>query len=243
MELAVVFGKSFLFVLATMLPILNPAVTAPVFLSLTDGASARTRDVLARGIARNMFWLMAGSMLVGSYVLDFFGIALPIVRVGGGLILAAMAWRLLGATPQMADSRAALADSFTPEHARHQAFYPLTFPISCGPGSISVAITVGVALHDTHLWFSLARTGGALLALALIGALMYLAFANASRLVRLLGETGTAVLLRLSAFILLCLGVQIVWDGVSELIGEILSQPRIAGKHGDLIGQAAVGLA
>ena len=117
MELAAALGKSFLFVLATMLPILNPAATAPVFLSLTEGASVRTRDILAPGIARNMFWLMAGSMLVGAYVLDFFGIALPIVRVGGGLILAAMAWRLLGATPQMADSQSMLAESFSPEHA------------------------------------------------------------------------------------------------------------------------------
>jgi hypothetical protein len=90
-ELLVASAKSFLFVLATMLPILNPAATAPIFLSMTDGASPGIRVLLARRIARNMFWLMAGSMLIGSYVLDFFGISLPIVRVGGGLILASVA--------------------------------------------------------------------------------------------------------------------------------------------------------
>src|SRR5690349_23885113 len=111
-ELALALTKGFLFVLATMLPILNPAATAPIFLSLTDGASPITRALLARRIARNMFWLMAGSMLIGSYVLDFFGISLPIVRVGGGLILSSVAWRLLGATPTTPDSRAALADAF-----------------------------------------------------------------------------------------------------------------------------------
>lgn len=223
-ELATTLGKSFLFVLATMIPILNPAASAPIFLSLTEGASARTRNALAKRIAGNIFWLMAGSMLVGSYVLGFFGISLPIVRVGGGLILAAMAWRLLSASPQMDDSRAALVESFTPEHARRQAFYPLTFPVSCGPGSISVAITVGVALHQERVLLSLASTSGALLALALIAGLIYLAFANASRLLRLLGDSGAAVLLRLSAFILLCLGVQIVWDGASELLTEVLQR-------------------
>ena len=91
-------GKSFLFVLATILPILNPAATAPIFLGLTENASTATRVLLARRIARNMFALMVGSMLVGSYVLEFFGISLPIVRVGGGLIVAASAWRLLNAT-------------------------------------------------------------------------------------------------------------------------------------------------
>ena len=150
-DLMVAAARSFLFVLAAMLPILNPAATAPIFLSLTEGAAPSTRTLLARRIARNMFWLMTGSMLIGSYVLDFFGISLPIVRVGGGLILASVAWRLLGATPATPDSRAALADTFTPEHAQRQAFYPLTFPISCGPASISVAITVGVALHDAEL--------------------------------------------------------------------------------------------
>ena len=113
-ELILVAARSFLFVLVTMLPILNPAATAPIFLSLTEGASPTIRALLARRIARNMFWLMAGSMLIGSYVLDFFGISLPIVRIGGGLILASVAWRLLGATPATPDSRASLAETFTP---------------------------------------------------------------------------------------------------------------------------------
>jgi multiple antibiotic resistance protein len=222
-ELIVAVAKSFLFVLATMLPILNPAATAPIFLSMTEGASPATRTLLARRIARNMFWLMAGSMLVGSYVLDFFGISLPIVRIGGGLLLASVAWRLLGATPSTPDSRAALAEAYTPDHAYRQAFYPLTFPISCGPASISVAITVGVTLHDLRLVISLARMGGALLALALIGLLLYLAFRYGEHFLRLIGDAGTAVFLRLTAFILLCLGVQIVWDGVSELLLDVMA--------------------
>ena len=227
-ELMVAAAKSFLFVLAAMLPILNPAATAPIFLSLTEGASPATRALLARRIARNMFWLIAGSMLIGSYVLDFFGISLPIVRVGGGLILASVAWRLLGATPATPDSRVALAEAYTSDHAHRQAFYPLTFPISCGPASISVAITVGVALHDVRLVISLARMGGALLALAIIGMLLYLAFRYGEHFLRLIGDAGTAVLLRLTAFILLCLGVQIVWDGISELMLEIMAVTHLA---------------
>ncbi|MBK9360978.1 MAG: NAAT family transporter [Rubrivivax sp.] len=219
--LALAFGKSFLFVLATILPILNPAATAPIFLGLTEGASAATRASLARRIARNMFFLVLGAMLIGSYVLDVFGISLPIVRVGGGLIVASTAWRLLNADQSGADRRAALADAFSPEQARRQAFYPLTFPISCGPGSIAAAITVGASLHEQRLALSLARFGGGVLALAVIAALLFLAFRYAQRLLQPLGETGTIVFLRLSAFILLCLGVQIVWDGVSELLRSL----------------------
>jgi multiple antibiotic resistance protein len=219
--LLLAFGKSFGFVFATLLPILNPAATAPIFLGLTEGASQATRAVLALRIARNMALLMVGSMIVGSYVLDLFGISLPIVRVGGGMIVAANAWRLLNAEHASSDSRTVLAESFTPEQARRQAFYPLTFPISCGPGSIAAAITLGVTLHDPVLPLSLVRFGGGALAVAAVGVVMFVAFRYAQQLLRPLGETGTLVFLRLSAFILLCLGVQIVWDGVRELVQSL----------------------
>jgi multiple antibiotic resistance protein len=221
-ELLSAFGKSFLFVLAALLPILNPAATAPIFLGLTEGASPITHELLARRIARNMFWLLLGAMLVGSYVLDFFGIALPIVRVGGGLIVAATAWRLLTTTQATVTSRTELAESFTAEMAQRQAFYPLTFPISCGPGSIAAAITVGVSLSDARVSVSMARMGGNVLALLAVAALLYLAFRYAQQLLKPLGEAGAVIFLRLSAFILLCLGVQIIWDGVSQLVVELL---------------------
>lgn len=192
-ELLLAFSKSFLFVFATLLPIVNPAATAPIFLGLTEGASSNTRALLARRIARNMFALMVGSMLVGTYVLEFFGISLPIVRVGGGLILAATAWRLLDASHASDDRRTSLAESFTPEQARRQAFYPLTFPISCGPGSIAAAITVGVALNDARVSISLARMLGGVMALLAIGLLLYLAFRYAQQLLKPLGEAGTVI--------------------------------------------------
>jgi len=221
LEWLAAFGKSFLFVFAALLPILNPAATAPIFLGLTEGASDKTRALLARRIARYMLCLMLGSMLVGSHVLAFFGISLPIVRVGGGLILAATAWRLLTASHVSEDSRTELAEAFTPDMARRHAFYPLTFPVSCGPGSIAAAITVGVSLSDPRMAVALARVGGGVAALAAIAILLYLAFRYAEHLLRPLGEAGSVIFLRLSAFILLCLGVQIVWDGVSELLSSL----------------------
>jgi multiple antibiotic resistance protein len=223
-EILGALGKGFLFAFATVLPILNPPAAAPIFLSLTAGATPDTRALLARRIARNTFWLMLGAMVVGGYVLEFFGISLPIVRVGGGLVVAASAWRLLTTSQTASDNRTALADAYTPEMAQRQAFYPLTFPITAGPGSITAAITVGVSLADARLSLALARTGGAVLALLVIGVLLYLAFRYAQQLLRPLGEAGMIIFLRLSAFILLCLGVQIVWNGVHELVLALLRE-------------------
>lgn len=216
------FGKSFLFALATLLPILNPTATAPVFLSLTSGATTATRAVLATRIARNVFLLLGAAMIAGSPVLNFFGISLPVVRLAGGLLVATTAWRLLNSTDAGAQRAAELAEGYTPEMARKQAFYPLTFPIACGPGSIAAAITVGASLHDPRFSLRAVQIAGALPALAVIAVAVFVCLRFALQLLRPLGETGTAVFMRMTAFILLCLGVQIMWDGVYELFNQLL---------------------
>jgi multiple antibiotic resistance protein len=217
------FGRSYLFVIAALLPIVNPAAVAPVFLTLTEGADAGTRASLAKRIATNSFALMLAVLLMGSYVLDFFGISLPIVRVGGGLIVAATAWRLLTADQQTSDNREALAQAFTPEQAQRQGFYPLTFPVTCGPGSIAAIITVGVSLNDARTAYGVANSLGGAAALASLAALIYFAYRYAQQILRPLGEAGTLVFTRLTAFILLCLGIQIMWDGTGELLRSVLT--------------------
>ncbi|QTD45787.1 MarC family NAAT transporter [Ottowia testudinis] len=212
-------GKSLLFALAAVLPILNPPASAPVFVTLTRGLEGTTRELLARRIGQYVFFMLAGAMLVGSYVLDFFGISLPIVRVAGGLIVASTAWRMLHTQHTSSDDdKLQMAQSLSDDNVRIHAFYPMTFPLTCGPGSIAAAITVGAALHSRRVTESLANFAGALAAAALIGLGVFLTFRYAGRLLRPLGEVGLVVFLRLMAFILLCVGVQIVWNGAQELL-------------------------
>ena len=216
--LLLAFGKSLLFALAAVLPILNPPASAPVFVTLTRGVDGSTRTLLARRIGQYVFFMLAGAMLVGTYVLDFFGISLPIVRVAGGLIVASTAWRMLHTQQAASDDKAQMAQSLTDDNVRIQAFYPMAFPLTCGPGSIAAAITVGAALHSPRVPESLANFAGGLAGTVLIGVLVFLTFRYANRLLRPLGEVGLVVFLRLSAFILLCVGVQIVWNGAQELL-------------------------
>lgn len=215
------FGKAFLFTLATLLPILNPTATAPIFLSLTSGASTSTRAKLATRIARNVFLLLTAATVLGSFILNFFGISLPVVRLAGGLLVATTAWRLLNSTDAGAQRAVEMAEGYTPEMARSQAFYPLTFPISCGPGSIAAAVTVGASLHEPSLMLSSVRLAGSLPALALIGVTILICLRYAHQLLKPLGDSGTAVFMRMMAFILLCLGVQIMWDGIYDLLAQL----------------------
>ena len=216
--LALAFGKSFLFALAAVLPILNPPASAPVFVNLTRGLDRATRVSRATRVGRNVALMLAGIMLIGTYVLDFFGVSLPIVRVAGGLIVAFTAWNLLYAQQLPNDDKAQMAESLTQDNVRIKGFYPITFPLTCGPGSISAVITVGASLHSRQWSLTTANFAGGLAAMAVIGVLVALTFRYAGRLLRPLGEVGLVVFLRLMAFILLCVGVQIFWDGASELI-------------------------
>lgn len=212
------FGKSLLFAVATMLPIVNPLAVAPIFVDLTRGMSRKGRMALSLRIGRHIVILLACSMLVGTYVLRFFGISLPVVRIGGGLVVAAMAWQLLNTQSTTSEDKQQIAQTLTEEDARVRAFYPLTFPLTCGPGSISVAIALGASLHSDRVWLSAINLGGGLLGMILIGVLVALTFRYADTLLGYFGRTGHIVMARLMAFLLLCIGIEILWEGVRDLL-------------------------
>ncbi|HYM04030.1 MAG TPA: MarC family protein [Stellaceae bacterium] len=211
-------ANSFLLIYAGLFPIVNPVGGAPSFLGLTRQATEMERQALARRVAVNGFCLLLGSLFVGSHVLEFFGITLPVVRVAGGLVVVAFAWKMLNAEEEIP---AESVDVGKRPVAPIDAFYPLTMPLTVGPGSISVAITLGSQRPKVGDFAHLALLGGGALAGVLaIAATIYLCYRFADRIVTALGASGTNVLMRLSAFILLCIGIQIIWNGYSALIAN-----------------------
>jgi multiple antibiotic resistance protein len=209
-----------LLVFAALFPIVNPVGAAPMFLVMTAGNSADERTSLAKRVAVNGAIVLAVSIFIGTYVLEFFGLSTAVVRVAGGLLLCAFAWDILRGDDAAAHAQA--APSPLPTSAR--AFYPLTLPLTVGPGSIAVAITIG-ANEAPSVRSLVAHAAGYLIGIAVLAATIYVAFAYAERMLRRLGESGTNVVLRLSAFILLCIGVQIVWNGAGALIATIVAAP------------------
>jgi multiple antibiotic resistance protein len=211
------FLETMLLALATLLPIVNPLGAAPVYLAKTIDLTTTEHADLARRVAVNCFLVMVASLLIGAYVLDFFGLSVPVVQVGGGLLVCSLAWSLLHQPDEPLEWVHDAANTIRRPDLRTRAFYPLTMPLIVGPGSISVAITLGA--NQSHgfrplIVDSLAHATGALLvAIAIFVTLRY-----AEPILRRFGATGTAVLLRMSAFILLCIGVQIIWNGGSALV-------------------------
>jgi multiple antibiotic resistance protein len=209
--------KSTLLVLTTLFPIVNPLGGAPLFLSLTHYYSTDERKILSRRIAVNSVLLIVVSYFIGTHILAFFGISLPVVQVGGGLVLVSTGWAML----KQKDDDSTKADvhrSVGAQDLSTKAFYPLTLPLTVGPGSISVAITLGANEPHHGIVFSIV---GALLGAVLIAASVYICYAFADRLAKVLGDTGMSVIMRLSSFLLVCIGVQIVWNGLSTLLKSV----------------------
>jgi multiple antibiotic resistance protein len=209
--------KSCLLILSALFPIVNPIGNTPIFLSLTPGYSSEARSILAWKIALNSFWLLTVSMLVGSHILKFFGISIPVVQVGGGLVVIATGWTLLQREPE--EARVSSEKKITKQDISNRAFYPLTLPLTVGPGSISVAITLGAG--QLPYGTGVVRLFSALAGPALLAATVYLSYRFAERLARFVGETAMNVVVRLSSFILLCIGVGILWNGVHALLSSL----------------------
>jgi multiple antibiotic resistance protein len=213
-------AKSILLVVSALFPIVDPIGGSPVFLSLTRDYSPETRRLLARRIAMDSFILLVVSFTIGSHVLSFFGISLPVVQVGGGLIVISTGWAMLNQKDESPHDAVGRTVSCT--NALREAFYPLTLPLTVGPGSISVAITLG-ANEPHHLRASLLAILAAAIGSAFVAVTIYLCYAFADRLGAVMGPTGMNVMLKLSAFLLVCIGVQILWNGASQLLGGLTS--------------------
>ena len=216
-ELLVPHVKTLFLIPFTLLPVINPLSTAPVFVA-TVGQNRSVARRLARQVALNSFYVMAVSMLVGTYVLEFFGISLPIVRIAGGLIVAATGWRMLNRTDadQAMTAVAEKASDLTDAEIVRRSFFPITFPLTTGPGTISAAIALGASIPRSPFLY-MVEAGALVAGAALTAAVLYVIFRNSARLLNRLGDVGTLVMARLMAFILLCIGIEIMWAGWAEL--------------------------
>lgn len=216
-ELLRVFVAAAALVPMTLLPIVNPLGNAPIFVAATAGVEKQA-PAMARRVALNCVFLLCGAILIGGYVLDFFGLSIAIVRIGGGLVVAATAWRLLNKQEPdpVRTSVAAAARPMSEREIARRSFFPLSFPLTVGPGSIAATITLGARRPaDMAHWFP--ALAGAAAGIAVVGLVVFFTYRYSSRLMDLLGEIGAMVLMRLAAFILLCIGIEFVWSGWVEL--------------------------
>jgi multiple antibiotic resistance protein len=214
-----IIGSTIL-ILGALFPIVNPLGNSPIFLLLTRNSSSADRAVLSSRIAINSFLLLVISFFIGTHILAFFGISLPVVQVGGGLVVISTGWTMLKSDDDDHDKSDDVQSKMRSRDVLAQAFYPLTLPLTVGPGSISVAIALG-ANAPQHSGFNVPAAVAGLVGSLVIALSIYLCYRFAERLEKLLGKSAMNVIMRLSSFLLVCIGVQILWNGVTGLLKSI----------------------
>jgi multiple antibiotic resistance protein len=205
--------------------VVNPIGSGILFLNLTPTASRSLRRKLARKVAFNSSILLLIILLVGVYALNLFGITVPIVQVCGGMLIVAMGWRSINSKEDRhaeGEKQQYLAGELTPETDYvNQAFYPMTFPFTIGPGSIAITLTIS-AEYVTHApGNDLLQYAGAIISIFLIAATIYVCFSSADYFMGKLSEQIRRVVMKLLSFILLCIGGQIVFNGLEAWLHHL----------------------
>jgi multiple antibiotic resistance protein len=214
------FVGSFLLAFPALFSIVNPPGSAIIFAQVLQDRTTAERRRLAGKVAAFSAVVLLVSLWAGSYVLGFFGISLGALRLAGGAVVANQAWRLLQAPEE---NEARKEQQAQPARlAIGSAFYPLTMPLTTGPGTISVAISLSSERpHFGHgIILFMAGLSAAALAMAF---LIWISYRYADRVLAVLGRGGARVSSRLVAFLLLCIGVQIMVNGIEDLASSFLA--------------------
>jgi len=207
------FVNHMLFAFLALFPILNPPAMSPIFLQLTAGVKDAERHHLARMIGLYTFIMLTALLFAGHWLLKLLGISIPVIAIAGGLLLFHTAWGMLGKKPKLSEAEQQAMPQVTPD----QAFYPLPLPGTAGPGSSAVTLTL---VPPGPIWAldSLTELLAVVAGIALAGLNVFLFYRFSEVFMRRLGKTGAATISQVSAFVLLAIGVQIVWSGIKGLL-------------------------
>ena len=220
--------NAFLICFTALLPLVNPLGSSLVPMGLVGEASPEVYRTLARKVALNNIAFLAVIELLGSAILNFFGISLPIVQVSGGIVIASIGWSVLNEkdsdtnTTRDKQEAATINPEQTLRSLQQKAFYPFTFPVTSGPGTLVVMLTLSARFSTNNIKGNVLGHLGLFLAVLVLSALVYLCYAYAPRIQAAVAPTTIHGILRIVAFILICIGVQIAWNGFSVLLGGIL---------------------
>jgi multiple antibiotic resistance protein len=216
---------SFLLAFTALLPLINPIGSALIFLGLVGDEPVAVYRQLARKIAIATVVFLVGIEFLGSLLLSFFGISLPVVQLTGGIVIAATAWSLLFENDANENARKKNAEigngSEDDDDLAGKIFYPFTFPITAGPGTLVVMLTLSARVSNKGLVETAAGHAGIVLATIVLSASVYFCYAYAPRLIRAVSPSTVHGILRVIAFLLMCIGVQIAWNGIALLVATL----------------------
>jgi multiple antibiotic resistance protein len=188
-----------------LFPIVNPFGGIPLFFSMTSGFTHQERNLTALKTAAYVFAILVIFMFFGRFVLNFFGISLPVLQIAGGLIVANTAWGMV-----TGGTRITAAESDEATTKEDISLTPMAMPILSGPGSIGVVMGLAAHVDSWTAYF------GMVIGIAALAVTVYLFLRLGGPLVARLGPSAVGAIARIFGFLILAIAVQLVWDGVAE---------------------------
>jgi multiple antibiotic resistance protein len=218
-DFAMTANSAFLLAFPSLFSIINPIGGALIFYGFTKDFGSSDRVKVAARVGFYSLLIMFGALWTGTYILSFFGVSIEALRIGGGTVIALSGFQLLTTSnshpDQKSHEREAVPDSG--DDPMQLAFFPLTLPFTTGPGTIAVAITIGAERRSSGVGLGAFFLGASVAALA-NAAIIWIAYRFADRLTGLIGPTARQVIVRLTAFLLMCIGVQILVTAIGDLV-------------------------
>ncbi|WP_157813406.1 MarC family protein [Flavobacterium sp. 5] len=205
----------------TLFPPVNPVGTSFIIDPMLTHLSRKERLVAAKKIALYCFVICVTSVIIGSWILKLFGLSLPIVQIAGGLTICNMGWNLLN-SDNSASENSSSEKTIQPQDKfskiENSLFYPMSFPMMCGAGTISVLLTLSASTSFQNIEQYLWNTSALIVGIFCMTVVIYICVANTHILLEKIGERGKQIVNRLSAFIVFCIGLQIFWEGLQVLL-------------------------
>ncbi|MCZ0944066.1 MAG: MarC family protein [Gammaproteobacteria bacterium] len=204
----------FLYTVAAMLPVTNPVGLSAPFYIMTSHMERTERKALAWRVAANYFFLVMGTLVLGVLVLEIFGISVGVVDVAGGLVLFHAAWKMLeGEHEYGGGPEAKTADDIH--------FFPLTMPLTADAAVLAIAISLSGSLHHHWDFHTVVEYGSAIAAIGLVALSVGICYGSSHHTIGRLGRTGAQILTKISAFILMAVGVEIIVTGITEIVADV----------------------
>ena len=208
MSSATHFWELILGTVVSLLPIINPLASTPVLLVITEGDSEERRHAQVKRSCLYMAAILMAALLGGTLIMNFFGISIPGLRIAGGLLVSGIGFSMLVPRREDAEERRRHEEA---RAKRDVSFSPLAMPMLSGPGSI--AATIGLASLATQ-WLDYVAI---VLGIVIVAIVSYLTLRLAGRIVQLIGANGMSALTKIMGFLIFCIGIQFVVNGVVNI--------------------------
>ncbi len=204
-----------------LFPVVNPFGSAFMVSPYLSRLSKDEKRVAVRSITIYAFFICAISLFAGHWILELFGISIPVVQLAGGIMICKMGWEFLASDKKHEQDEGTNADADKSDsfaYIQNKLFYPITFPITTGAGTISVLFTLSAHSARAHVTDYLINTGAILLAVVVICLMIYIFYLNTKTIIDHLGSNGEMIINRISAFLIFCVGLQIAVTGITSLV-------------------------